>query len=50
MPDRKTAAIICHARFLDLAAFGETLDQKTIGSDTTMRAKKPFRLTPIPTC
>ena len=21
----KTAAVICHARFLDLAAFGETL-------------------------
>jgi len=28
MPDIKTAAIICHARFLDLAAFGEILDQK----------------------
>jgi len=28
MPDVKTAAIICHARFLDLAAFGEVLDQK----------------------
>jgi GMP synthase (glutamine-hydrolysing) len=28
MPDLKTAAIICHARFLDLAAFGEILDQK----------------------
>ena len=28
MPDIKTAAVICHARFLDLAAFGEILDRK----------------------
>jgi GMP synthase (glutamine-hydrolysing) len=28
VPDIKTAAIICHARFLDLAAFGDILDQK----------------------
>jgi len=28
MPDTKTAAIICHARYLDLAAFGDILDQK----------------------
>ena len=28
MPDVKIAAVICHARFLDLAAFGEILDQK----------------------
>ena len=28
MPDTKTAAVICHARFLDLASFGEILGQK----------------------
>jgi GMP synthase (glutamine-hydrolysing) len=28
MPGIKTAAVICHARFLDLASFGETLCQK----------------------
>jgi len=28
MPDTKIAAVICHARFLDLAAFGDVLDQK----------------------
>jgi GMP synthase (glutamine-hydrolysing) len=28
MPDMKIAAVICYARFLDLAAFGEILDQK----------------------
>jgi hypothetical protein len=28
MPGIKTAAVICHARFLDLASFGEILGQK----------------------
>lgn len=28
MPDTKTAAVICHARFLDLASFGEILAQE----------------------
>jgi hypothetical protein len=28
MPGIKTAAVICHARFLDLAWFGEILGQK----------------------
>jgi hypothetical protein len=28
MPDLKTAAVICHARFLDLASFEEVLGQK----------------------
>ena len=27
MPDSRTAVVVCHARFLDLASFGEVLDQ-----------------------